>query len=224
MLRVPLARDHLSAISGVTGEGWLFWQERQAAYDVQAVAAFLMVLLRKRSGKLLIIWDGSPIHRAQSIKDFLKRGAARRLWLEQLPGYAPDLNPDQGIWNSLKCVELANLCCPNLVCLQNNLCAPVNVCATSVTLSVVALFSALSCFSCLCRAQWVRHTTITFNYDLHPEERTLTAIQLVWAIWRGYRFASPGLIGLTSSLAPFRFVTVFRFRRQGSDKHEISRR
>lgn len=70
---------------------------------------------------MLIFWDGLPIHRAQPIKDFLKRGAVRRLWLEQLPGYAPDLNPVEGIWNYLKRVELANLCCPNLDALQTEL-------------------------------------------------------------------------------------------------------
>jgi len=69
------------------------------------------VLLRKISGKIVLIWDGSPIHRANALKDFLKRGAAKRLHLEQLPGYAPDLNPDEGIWNSLKRVELGNVCC-----------------------------------------------------------------------------------------------------------------
>src|SRR3712207_2977946 len=34
--------------------------------------------------------------------------------LEQLPGYAPDLNPDEGIWKHLKCVKLKNLCCQSL--------------------------------------------------------------------------------------------------------------
>ena len=121
VLRVKLTRDHLSAISGVTPAGQLFLQVRQTAYDAEAVVAFLRVLLRKIPGKLLLIWDGSPIHRAQPIKDFLKRGAARRVWLEQLPGYAPDLNPDEGIWNYLKRVELANVCCPNLASLQTEL-------------------------------------------------------------------------------------------------------
>jgi len=86
VLCVKLTRDHLSAISGITPDGRLFLQVRQEAYDADAVVAFLRVLLRKIPGKVLIIWDGSPIHRAQPIKDFLKRGAARRLWLEQLPG------------------------------------------------------------------------------------------------------------------------------------------
>ena len=121
VLRVPLTRDHLSAISGITPDGRLFLQVRQSAYDAQAVVAFLRVLLRKIPGKVLVIWDGSPIHRAQPIKDFLKRGAARRLWLEQLPGYAPDLNPDEGIWNYLKRVELANVCAPTLASLQADL-------------------------------------------------------------------------------------------------------
>ena len=65
-------------------------------------------------GKLLVIWDGSPIHRGAAVKDFLTSSRASRLQLEQLPGYAPDLNPDEGIWKHLKGVELKNLCCKSL--------------------------------------------------------------------------------------------------------------
>lgn len=114
ILRVPLTRDHLSAISGITLDGRLFMQVRRVSYNASAVVGFLRVLLRKIPGKILLIWDGSPIHRACEVKTFLKRGAARRLHLEQLPGYAPDLNPDEGIWNYLKRVELGNVCCSNL--------------------------------------------------------------------------------------------------------------
>jgi transposase len=121
VLRVPLTRDHLSAISGITFDGRLFMQVRPASYDAAAVVGFLRVLLRKISGNLVVIWDGSPIHRGHEIKDFLKRGAAKRLHLEQLPGYAPDLNPDEGIWNYLKRVELGNVCCANLDQLQRKL-------------------------------------------------------------------------------------------------------
>jgi transposase len=34
--------------------------------------------------------------------------------VERLPAYAPDLNPVEGLWSSLKAVELANLCGPTL--------------------------------------------------------------------------------------------------------------
>lgn len=121
VLRVKLTHDHLSAISGITLDGRLFLQVRQDSYDGAAVVGFLRVLLRKLPGKILVIWDGSPIHRSQAVKAFLKRGAAKRLYLEQLPAYAPDLNPDEGIGNYLKRVELANVCCCDLTELRSQL-------------------------------------------------------------------------------------------------------
>jgi transposase len=114
ILRVKLTHDHLSAISGITLDGRLFMQTQEPAYTAEAVVGFLRVLLRKIRGKVLVIWDGSPIHKGQAIKDFLKAGAAKRLHLERLPGYAPDLNPDEGLWNYLKRVELKNRCCRDL--------------------------------------------------------------------------------------------------------------
>ncbi len=86
-----------------------------------AVVGFLRVLLRKVRGRIILIWDGSPIHRGQPVKDFLRRGAAKRLHLEQLPAYAPDLNPDEGVWNYVKRVESANVCCHDLHELQRRL-------------------------------------------------------------------------------------------------------
>src|SRR5260221_932828 len=121
VVRVPVTRDHLSGISAITLDGRLFLQVRKDNYDGEAVVRFLRVLLRKLSGKVLLIWDGSPIHHGQVVKEFLSAGAAKRLQLEQLPGYAPDLNPDEGIWNCLKRVELGNVCATNLADLRHRL-------------------------------------------------------------------------------------------------------
>lgn len=118
VLTAPLTRDHLAAIGGITPQGRLFMQTQERAYHSEDVVRFLRVLLRKIHGKLLVIWDGAPIHRGQPIKDFLRHGAAKRLHLEHLPGYAPDLNPAEGIWNYLKRVELGNCCCPDLPALD----------------------------------------------------------------------------------------------------------
>ncbi len=112
MLRVRLTRDHLSAISALTADGRLYLQLREHALKSPDVVRFLQHLLSHLPGKLLVIWDGAPIHRGQPVKDFLAQGAARRLHLEYLPGYAPDLNPlDAGLWPLLKYGELANVCC-----------------------------------------------------------------------------------------------------------------
>jgi transposase len=111
ILRDWWTRDHLSAISAISPEGKLYFQAQEHAMNSAAVVAFLEHLLREVPGRLIIIWDGAPIHRSQVIKTFLANGAAQRLHLERLPAYAPDLNPGEGLWQQLKGVELRNLCC-----------------------------------------------------------------------------------------------------------------
>ena len=111
LLRVPLIWDHLSVISAITPDGKLYVHMQDKAFKGETIVPFLKHLLRHIVGKLLIIWDGLPAHRGQAIKDFLRAGAAKRIHLEQLPGYAPDLNPTEGIWQYLKYVEMKNLCC-----------------------------------------------------------------------------------------------------------------
>jgi transposase len=68
-----------------------------------------------------VLWDGACIHHAQPVKDFLAAGAAQRLHLEVLPGYAPDLNSIDGVWRYLKHVELGNVGCDDLPELQREL-------------------------------------------------------------------------------------------------------
>ncbi len=114
ILHEHLSRDHLSAMSGITLEGKLYMLEQERAFKGEGVVRFLKHLMRQIPGKLLVIWDGASIHRSKAVKEFLEDGAAARIRLEQLPGYAPDLNPDEGIWKHLKCVELKNLCCQSL--------------------------------------------------------------------------------------------------------------
>jgi transposase len=110
VLKENLTRDHLSVMSAITLEGKLYMIEQERAFKREGAVRFLKHLMRQIAGKLLVVWDGSPVHRGETPKGFLASGAASRLQLEQLPGYAPDLNPDEGIWKHLKCVELKNLC------------------------------------------------------------------------------------------------------------------
>lgn len=114
ILKVKLTRDHVSAMGGITPEGRLFMQTQDHSYTGPDVVRFLQGLTREISGKLLVIWDGAPIHRCQTVKAYLRKGGAKRIHLEQLPGYAPELNPQEGVWNLLKRVELKNICCQDI--------------------------------------------------------------------------------------------------------------
>jgi transposase len=101
-------------MSGVTPQGWLFTMTRYEALKGLDSVRFLNHLLSQTNRKLLVIWDGSPIHRNIEVRNFLSNGAAKQIHLERLPPYAPDLNPDEGTWQHLQRVELRNICCFDL--------------------------------------------------------------------------------------------------------------
>jgi transposase len=111
ILREWCTRDHLSAISAISPEGKLYFHSQDRAIDAADVVMFLEPLLREVPGRMVLIWDGAPIHRSHRIQEFLSRGAAPRLHLERLPAYAPELNPGEGLWQQLKGVELRHVCC-----------------------------------------------------------------------------------------------------------------
>jgi transposase len=121
ILREWCTRDHLSAISAISPAGKLYFHSQDHALNSDDVVAFLEHLLREVPGRMLLIWDGAPIHRRHTIQEFLTKGASHRSHLERLPAYAPELNPDEGLWQQLKGVELRNLCCFDLPRLRHEL-------------------------------------------------------------------------------------------------------
>jgi transposase len=114
VLREKVTRDHLSGMGGLTPAGKVYTLARQESLNGLHSIESLVHPLRVAGERLLVIWDGSPIHRRVEVKGFVagKRGRVR---LEALPGYAPDLNPwDEGGWHHLKDVEMRNLVCRDL--------------------------------------------------------------------------------------------------------------
>jgi transposase len=118
VLREWYTRDHLSAISAISPEGKLYFHSQDDAITSADVVAFLEHLLREVPGRMVIIWDGAPIHRSHVMQEFLANGAAQRLHLERLPAYAPELNPGEDLWQQLKGVELRNVGCFNIAHLR----------------------------------------------------------------------------------------------------------
>ena len=114
VLRAKLTRDHLSVMAGMTPAGKVYTLARQESLNGSHGVEFLVHLMRVADERLLVIWDGSPIHRRTLVRDFAS-DTHGRVRLETLPGYAPDLNPwDEGGWNHLKNVEMRNLVCKDL--------------------------------------------------------------------------------------------------------------
>ena len=86
-------------MAAVTMAGELFSRVRPRSLNSFDSVAFVQRLQARRpKSKLLVIWDGSPIHRFKAVRAFQQTPAAANFVFEQLPGYAPDLNPlDAGV-------------------------------------------------------------------------------------------------------------------------------
>src|SRR5829696_8232719 len=106
-------RDHLSVMGGVTPLGKVYTLVRPQSLNGLHTIAFLVHLGRLAGERLLVIWDGSPIHRRAEVSAFVAE-ARGKIHVEPLPAYAPDLNPVEWMWRHLKEVELRNLSCWDL--------------------------------------------------------------------------------------------------------------
>jgi transposase len=110
VVRHRYTHDRISAISGIAVSPQrthctLYCQLYEDNIQGEEVAAFLRHLLRQIRGHLIVLLDNGGIHRGEPVQELLARTS--RLHLEPFPPYAPELNPDEGVWNHLK-ARLAN--------------------------------------------------------------------------------------------------------------------
>ena len=99
----------LQVMSLITENGRLHYQTKPGSFTGSDVVDFLRELLyHYRSRKLLIIWDGAPIHRSMDVRTFLKEEARGRVHLEPLPAYSPELNAEEQAHGYVKTNRLRN--------------------------------------------------------------------------------------------------------------------
>ena len=108
-IRCRASRKKLSIISGVTLEGQLYFEVHRDDLSGTEVIWFLEQLLEEIRGRILVVWDNIGIHRSAEVATFLWMHQGR-LTVRRIPPYAPELNPDEGIWDVIKNDQLGNYC------------------------------------------------------------------------------------------------------------------
>ena len=69
--------------------------------------SFLAQLRSRLGGPLTVLWDQSRIHqRSAAVKKYLAKHP--EIETADFPGYAPDANPDEGVWGWTKYHRLPN--------------------------------------------------------------------------------------------------------------------
>lgn len=84
----------------------LYARHQEGSFDTQDVIQALLYFRRKVGYPLTIVWDGLNQHRSAQMRDFIARHP-KDFHLERLPGYSPDLNPEEGC-NGVVKAELRN--------------------------------------------------------------------------------------------------------------------
>ncbi len=94
-------RQAVNAISAVNARGAFWYEVYTGRFNAVAFIEFLTHFLRGRRAPVMLVVDGHPSHRAKIVARFVQ-SLQGKLELHFLPGYAPDLNPDEFVWNHLK--------------------------------------------------------------------------------------------------------------------------
>jgi len=97
----PGQRQSISAASAVSATGAFWFCTYPGALNAEQFVDLLKQMMRHRKKPVHLVLDGLPAHKKTCVRDYVA-ATKGRLTLHFLPGYAPDLNPDELVWSHVK--------------------------------------------------------------------------------------------------------------------------
>jgi transposase len=94
-------RFAVNLISAVSAKGALRFAAYEGNLNAVVFLDFCRRLLADATGPVFLVLDGHPVHRSNAVKQFAAASGGR-LRLCFLPGYSPELNPDEWVWKHVK--------------------------------------------------------------------------------------------------------------------------
>jgi transposase len=103
---VPGVRQSVSAASAVSAKGGFWFATYKGGMNAEMFVEILKALMRHRKKPLFLVLDSLPAHRAKIVRNYVA-STNGKLEFHFLPGYAPELNPDELVWNYMKTTAVA---------------------------------------------------------------------------------------------------------------------
>ena len=97
----PGQRQSISAASAVNSKGAFWYCTYQGGLNAELFVALLKKMMRRRLKPVHLVVDGLPAHKTALVKEYVA-STDGLLTLHVLPGYAPELNPDELVWSHMK--------------------------------------------------------------------------------------------------------------------------
>lgn len=101
VVRVKGTRGRTNVISAIAPHGRLWFRCFQKNLNSELFVEYLDALLHDLRGHIVLVMDKHPAHVSAATRRYMKT-RADRLTVHLLPGYAPDMNPDEHVWSHLK--------------------------------------------------------------------------------------------------------------------------
>lgn len=98
---VSMERGGYNVLSIVTAEGKMRYSVKEGSIDGDVFISFLEHLIRKRQRPLILLVDHASFHSSKPVRDFVRAHRAK-LRIFFLPRRAPEMNPDEQVWNEIK--------------------------------------------------------------------------------------------------------------------------
>jgi len=101
VVRATGQRFSCNLVSAISPSGTLRFMVTERRMNAALFGEFLDRLMTGEEGQVVLVLDGHPVHRSRAVKEHAKQFGGR-LHLYILPGYSPELNPDEQVWNWIK--------------------------------------------------------------------------------------------------------------------------
>jgi transposase len=97
----PGQRQSISAASAVNAKGGFWFCTYEGALNADLFVTLLKAMMRYRRRPVHLVLDSLPAHKKACVREYVE-STNGKLALHFLPGYAPDLNPDELVWSHVK--------------------------------------------------------------------------------------------------------------------------
>jgi transposase len=94
-------RQRINAISALSNSGGFWYHVYGGKFNADKFIECLTDFMKYRKKPVFMIMDGHPVHKSKKVKEYVA-SLTGRLSIYLLPPYAPDLNPDELVWNQMR--------------------------------------------------------------------------------------------------------------------------
>jgi len=101
VIQRPGQRQSISAASAVNAKGGFWFATYQGALNAELFIELLKKMMKGRAKPVHLVVDGLPAHKKLNVREYIA-STQGKLTMHVLPGYAPDLNPDELVWSHVK--------------------------------------------------------------------------------------------------------------------------